>query len=110
MIISAGYNISGAEVEEVLLEHPAVRECAVVGVTDGERGQIVKAVVLTDPSAASETMTKALQDRVKARIAAYKYPRAIEYLDALPKTVSGSSSAAHFASAPSRVSDRDLSR
>jgi len=90
MIVSAGYNISGAEVEDVLLEHPAVRECAVVGVTDSARGQIVKAfVVLAEPSAASEAMTKALQDWVKATIAAYKYPRAIEYLDGLPKTVSG---------------------
>jgi 2-aminobenzoate-CoA ligase len=90
MIISAGYNISGTEVEDVLLEHPAVRECAVVGVTDGARGQIVKAfVVLADPTTASEAMTKTLQDWVKTTIAAYKYPRAIEYLDGLPKTVSG---------------------
>jgi 2-aminobenzoate-CoA ligase len=90
MIISAGYNISGAEVEEVLLDHPAVRECAVVGVADDARGQIVTAfIVLNDPSEAGEAMTKDLQDRVKSTIAPYKYPRAIAYLDALPKTVTG---------------------
>ncbi len=90
MIVSAGYNISGAEIEDVLLEHPAVRECAVVGVADGERGQVVKAfIVLDDPGAADETMTRALQEWVKTTIAAYKYPRTIEYIDALPKTVSG---------------------
>lgn len=90
MIVSAGYNISGAEVEEVLLDHPAVRECAVVGVADDARGQIVTAfIVLNDPSEAGEAMTKDLQDRVKSTIAPYKYPRAIAYLDALPKTVTG---------------------
>jgi 2-aminobenzoate-CoA ligase len=90
MIISAGYNISGVEVEEVLLDHPAVRECAVVGVADDARGQIVTAfIVLNDPSEAGEAMTKDLQDRVKSIIAPYKYPRAIAYLDALPKTATG---------------------
>ncbi|MDB5598157.1 MAG: 2-aminobenzoate-CoA ligase [Xanthobacteraceae bacterium] len=90
MIVSAGYNISGAEVEEVLLDHPAVRECAVVGVADDARGQIVTAfIVLNDPSEAGDAMTKDLQDRVKSTIAPYKYPRAIAYLDALPKTVTG---------------------
>jgi 2-aminobenzoate-CoA ligase len=90
MIVSAGYNISGAEVEEVLLADPAVRECAVVGLPDSERGQIVKAfVVLRDGAAAGEAMTKALQDRVRTTIAPYKYPRAIEYRSDLPRTVSG---------------------
>jgi 2-aminobenzoate-CoA ligase len=90
MIVSAGYNISGAEVEEVLLTHPQVRECAVVGVPDTARGQIVKAfVVLTEPAHAGAALTKTLQEFVKSTIAPHKYPRAIEYLDALPRTVSG---------------------
>ncbi|HWM83716.1 MAG TPA: AMP-binding protein [Pseudolabrys sp.] len=90
MIVSAGYNISGAEVEEVLLDHPAVRECAVVGVPDAARGQIVKAfVVLADTAAAGEALTLALQERVRACIAPYKYPRAIAYVAALPRTPTG---------------------
>jgi len=90
MIVSAGYNISGAEVEEVLLNHPDVKECAVVGLPDSERGQTVTAfVVLNNGSAGGEGMTKGLQDYVKAAIAPYKYPRAIRYLSALPKTDSG---------------------
>ncbi|MBI1778018.1 MAG: AMP-binding protein [Proteobacteria bacterium] len=90
MIISAGYNIGGPEVESVLLEHPKVRECAVVGAPDATRGQIVKAyVVLRDPGAASEATTKELQEFVKAQLAPYKYPRAIEYLEALPRTETG---------------------
>src|ERR1051326_7028492 len=87
MIISAGYNISGPEVEAVLLEHPAVRECAVIGAADSGRGQIVKAfIVLRDPAAASEDLVKALQDHVKAQIAPYKYPRAVAFVAALPRT------------------------
>jgi 2-aminobenzoate-CoA ligase len=90
MIVSAGYNISGAEIEEVLLDHPAVRECAVVGVPDAERGQIVKAfIVLAEGQAAGEAMTKALQDQVRNTIAPYKYPRAVEYRETLPRTTSG---------------------
>jgi 2-aminobenzoate-CoA ligase len=90
MIVSAGYNISGTEVEEVLLDHPAVHECAVVGVPDAERGQIVKAfIVLAEGVAAGEAMTKALQEQVRQTIAPYKYPRAIEYCEALPRTTSG---------------------
>jgi 2-aminobenzoate-CoA ligase len=90
MIVSAGYNISGAEIEEVLLDHPAVRECAVVGVPDAERGQIVKAfIVLAEGQAAGEAMTKLLQDRVRNTIAPYKYPRAVEYRETLPRTTSG---------------------
>jgi 2-aminobenzoate-CoA ligase len=93
MIISSGYNISGPEVEGVLLEHPAVLECGVVGVPDEERGQIVKAYVVLRPApggavAGPETV-KLLQDFVKAQIAPYKYPRAIEFLDALPRTATG---------------------
>lgn len=90
MIVSAGYNIAGPEVESVLLEHPKVRECAVVGAPDPERGTIVKAfVVLRDGATGDEATTRELQDFVKAEIAPYKYPRAIEYIDALPRTETG---------------------
>jgi 2-aminobenzoate-CoA ligase len=90
MIISAGYNIAGPEVEEALLEHDAVAECAVVGATDPVRGQIVKAFVVPRPGIdRSDVLGKELQEFVKRRIAAYKYPRAIEFLDALPRTETG---------------------
>jgi len=90
MIISAGYNIAGPEIEGVLLDHPAVRECAVIGAPDPARGQIVKAfVVLRQPDQASPDMVKTLQDFVKAEIAPYKYPRAIEFLEALPRSEVG---------------------
>jgi 2-aminobenzoate-CoA ligase len=90
MIISAGYNIAGPEVEEALLEHDAVAECAVVGAPDPVRGQIVKAFVVPRQGIdRSDALGKALQEFVKQRIAAYKYPRAIEFLDALPRTETG---------------------
>jgi 2-aminobenzoate-CoA ligase len=90
MIVSAGYNISGQEIEEVLLEHASVSECAVVGVADTARGQIVKAfVVLRDAAEAGDDRSRALQEFVKQSIAPYKYPRAIEFVDALPKTQTG---------------------
>jgi len=90
MIISAGYNIAGAEIEAVLLEHPKVRECAVVGVSDENRGMIVKAfVVLADPAADPAQTTVDLQEFVRQQLAPYKYPRAIDYLDALPRTETG---------------------
>ncbi|NNM00814.1 MAG: AMP-binding protein, partial [Gammaproteobacteria bacterium] len=90
MIISAGYNISGPEVEAALLPHPAVSECAVVGAGDAERGTIVKAfVVLSEGSQASEELTAELKEFVKQRIAPYKYPRAIQFVDALPLTKTG---------------------
>ena len=90
MIISGGYNIAGPEVEGVLLEHPDVKECGVVGVPDAERGQVVKAyVVLRDGVAPGDDMAKALQDFVKAQIAPYKYPRRVEFVDALPRTATG---------------------
>ena len=90
MIISAGYNIAGPEVESALLLHPAVAECGVVGVADEERGQIVKAyVVLRAGHAGDAAMTRTLQDYVKGAIAPYKYPRAIDYVSALPKTQTG---------------------
>ena len=90
MIVSSGYNIAAPEVEEALLAHPAVAECAVIGVADVERGQIVKAfVVLRTPQAGSELMKRELQDFVKATIAPYKYPRALEFRTALPRTETG---------------------
>jgi 2-aminobenzoate-CoA ligase len=90
MIISSGYNIAGPEVEAVLLAHPAVAECGVVGAADPERGQIVKAyVVLRSGQAGDAAMTRTLQDHVKATIAPYKYPRAIEYVATLPRTETG---------------------
>jgi 2-aminobenzoate-CoA ligase len=90
MIISAGYNIGGPEVEAVLLDHPKVKECAVVGAPDAERGRVVKAfVVLRDPAEAGAATTKELQDYVKAQIAPFKYPRAIEFVADLPRTETG---------------------
>ncbi|UWR42115.1 AMP-binding protein [Phaeobacter inhibens] len=90
MIVSAGYNIAGPEVEAALLSHDLVAECAVIGASDDARGEIVQAhVVLAEGAQASEVLTKALQDHVKATIAPYKYPRDIVYTDALPKTETG---------------------
>lgn len=90
MIITAGYNVGGPEVEDALLKHPAVAECGVIGKPDDERGMIVKAfVVLRAGHVAGPEMTRALQDFVKAAIAPYKYPREIEYLSALPRTETG---------------------
>jgi 2-aminobenzoate-CoA ligase len=90
MIISAGYNIAGPEVESVLLAHPAVAECGVVGAPCPERGQIVKAyVVLKSGFSGDAAMTKTLQEFVKAEVAPYKYPRAVEYVTSLPKTDTG---------------------
>jgi 2-aminobenzoate-CoA ligase len=90
MIISAGYNIAGPEVEEALLRHDAVAEAAVVGVPDENRGMIVKAVVVLRPGAElGPDPAKTLQDFVKSEIAPYKYPRAIEFAEALPRTATG---------------------
>lgn len=90
MIISSGYNIAGPEVESALLAHPAVRECAVVGAPDEARGHIVKAyVVVAAGQETGEALAKTLQDFVKQTIAPYKYPRAIEFVDSLPKTSTG---------------------
>jgi 2-aminobenzoate-CoA ligase len=90
MIISAGYNIAGPEVETALLAHPAVAECGVVGWPDEQRGTIVKAFVVLKPdNEKSEEMKKTLQEYVKQNIAPYKYPRAIEFMDSLPRTETG---------------------
>jgi 2-aminobenzoate-CoA ligase len=90
MIVSAGYNIAGPEVEGVLLLHPAVAECAVIGAEDAARGRIVKAFVVLRPGHEGDAaMTQALQDFVKATIAPYKYPRAIAFRPELPRTPTG---------------------
>jgi 2-aminobenzoate-CoA ligase len=90
MIISAGYNIGGAEVEDCLLAHPAVAECGVVGVADAERGQVVKACVVLKAGHNPDTaMAKALQEHVKNSLAPYKYPRLIEFRSAMPRTETG---------------------
>jgi 2-aminobenzoate-CoA ligase len=88
MIIASGYNIAGPEVEGALLEHPRVLECAVVGAPDEARGTIVKAYVVLRPDSAGTLVTE-LQEFVKARIAPYKYPRAIEFVTELPRTQTG---------------------
>ena len=90
MIISSGYNIAGPEVEAVLLAHPEVAECAVIGAPDAERGQIVEAhVVLAAGIARDAATAERLQAHVKASIAPYKYPRAVRFVDGLPKTTTG---------------------
>ena len=90
MIISAGYNIAGPEVEAALLQHADVAECAVVAAADTDRGQIVSAyVVLSAGVTGDAACIKRLQDHVKAVIAPYKYPRAVTFIEALPKTQTG---------------------
>jgi len=90
MIITAGYNVGAPEVEDCLLAHPAVAECGVVGKSDEVRGMIIKAfVVLRAGQASNEAMAEALQDYVKKSIAPYKYPREIEFVNALPRTETG---------------------
>ncbi len=90
MIVSAGYNIAGPEVEAALLAHPAVAECAVIGVADEARGEIVEAHVVLAPGFEGDPgLVVTLQEHVKATIAPYKYPRSIRFTDALPKTSTG---------------------
>jgi 2-aminobenzoate-CoA ligase len=92
MIVSSGYNIAAPEVEEALLKHPAVAECAVVGVPDDARGMLVKAYVVPVPGAgagAGGVTAGDLQDFVKAEIAPYKYPREVEFVVELPRTATG---------------------
>ena len=90
MIISAGYNIAGPEVEAALLAHADVAECAVIGIADESRGQIVEAhVVLVAGVTGDDAARQRLQDHVKATIAPYKYPRSVVFVDALPKTQTG---------------------
>jgi 2-aminobenzoate-CoA ligase len=90
MIVSSGYNIGAPEVENALLAHPAVAECAVIGIPCPERGQKVKAfVVLADFATPSEELADKLKSFVKDQIAPYKYPREVEFVEALPKTATG---------------------
>lgn len=90
MIITAGYNVGGPEVEDALLKHPAVAECGVVGKPDDERGMIVKAFCVLKPGQTGDAaLVKALQDHVKATIAPFKYPREIEFVAQLPRTETG---------------------
>jgi 2-aminobenzoate-CoA ligase len=90
MIITSGYNVGAPEVEDALLHHPAVAECAVIGQPDTERGMLVKAFCVLKPGVVGDAaLVQALQDHVKASIAPYKYPRAIEFLDRLPRTETG---------------------
>lgn len=90
MIITAGYNVAGPEVEDALLKHPAVAECGVVGIPDTDRGMVVKAFVVLKPGHTDDaSMVKTLQDHVKAMLAPFKYPRQIEFLPRLPRTETG---------------------
>jgi len=90
MIVSSGYNIAGPEVEAAILAHAEVKECAVIGIPDVERGQIVEAhVVLMEGVAPDEATRRRLQDHVKATIAPFKYPRSVKFTQALPKTSTG---------------------
>ncbi|MFM7463326.1 MAG: AMP-binding enzyme, partial [Actinomycetota bacterium] len=90
MIISSGYNIAAPEVENAILTHPSVAETAVVGMPDDERGMVVTAyVVVRDGFSPGDELAKEIQGHVKATIAPYKYPRKINFVDALPKTTTG---------------------
>jgi 2-aminobenzoate-CoA ligase len=90
MIISAGYNIAGPEVEGALMQHPAVAECGVVGAADAERGQVVMAfVVLKLGLTGTPELEKEIQEFVKQTIAPFKYPRRVEFCTSLPRTETG---------------------
>jgi len=90
LIITAGYNVAGPEVEDALLKHPAVAECGVVGVPDADRGMAVKAFVVLRPGHAGDAaLVKTLQEHVKAMLAPFKYPRQVEFLAQLPRTETG---------------------
>ena len=90
MIITSGYNVGGPEVEDALMQHPAVAECGVIGLPDDERGMVVKAFVVLKPGIEpDEACVKQLQDHVKAVLAPFKYPRQIEFLSSLPRTETG---------------------
>ena len=90
MIKSSGYRVGPFEVESALMSHPAVLECAITGVPDPVRGQVVKAtIVLTKSYAPSEELKKELQNHVKKVTAPYKYPRIVDFVEELPKTISG---------------------
>jgi 2-aminobenzoate-CoA ligase len=101
VIVSAGYNISGLEVESMLLQHEAVAECAVVGLPDEERGQVVSAFVILKPQfAAGPQLAKMLQEYVKSSIAPYKYPRRVEFVASLPRSEAGKLQRYHLRERP----------
>src|SRR5690606_34802862 len=90
MIVTSGYNVAGPEVEQALLSHPDVAECAVIGTPDPDRGQAITAYVVLRPDVPRDDAARvALQEHVKATIAPYKYPRLVEFRDELPKTLTG---------------------
>ena len=90
MIITSGYNVGGPEVEDALMQHPAVAECGVIGLPDDERGMVVKAFVVLKPGVESgDACVKLLQEHVKATLAPFKYPRQIEFISKLPRTETG---------------------
>lgn len=90
MIITSGYNVGGPEVEDALMQHPAVAECGVIGLPDDERGMVVKAFVVLKPGIeGNQACVKLLQDHVKAVLAPFKYPRQIEFMEKLPRTETG---------------------
>ena len=90
MIVTAGYNVAAPEVEQVLVRHPAVREAAVVGIPDPDRGQVVKGFVVLEAGAVpGDRLSKEIQDFVKAEIAPYKYPRLLEFITKLPTGATG---------------------
>ena len=90
MIITSGYNVGGPEVEDALMQHPAVAECGVIGLPDDERGMVVKAFVVLKPDVeGNDACVKLLQDHVKATLAPFKYPRQIEFVGKLPRTETG---------------------
>ena len=90
IIKTSGYKVGPFEVESALIQHPAVLECAITGVPDLERGQVIKAtVVLTKSYTPGDALKKEMQEHVKEVTAPYKYPRIIEFVDELPKTISG---------------------
>ncbi|MFL5816207.1 MAG: AMP-binding enzyme, partial [Conexibacter sp.] len=90
VIISAGYRIGPFEVESACLEHPAVREAAVVASPDSRRGMVVKAfVMVTDGFSASEALAEEIKAHVRSHLSAYAYPRLVEFVDELPKTLTG---------------------
>ena len=107
VIISAGYRIGPFEVESALVSHPAVAEAAAVAAPDEERGAVVRAVVvLRDGHEPGDELARELQDHVKAETAPYKYPRIVEFADALPKTASGKIRRAVLREAAARPAER----
>ncbi len=90
VISSAGYRIGPGEIEDSLLKHPAVSQAAVIGVEDDLRGEVVKAfIVPAKGHLPSEALKREIQKSIRERLAAYEYPREVEFIDALPLTTTG---------------------